>query len=402
MDLFLQMGHGMKAHSLELISKWGSGTAILSPKHMNLDKLIATAEEIHEVNGSVIIDPQFYIPRTSQENLQTHSFWPNDFNTNTFFSGSGVDELIKIFLNEYVLPTKSSSFIIPTLYLSDINNDWNQITDIIVESVLKQTVTIEKYLTVCIGEEVLKNEEKTHALLEQLEDYPVDGFYIIPIHPKDEYLIDNASWLLNLLDLSAGLKLLGKKVIIGYSSHQLIALAMAKVDAISTGIWLKTRMFPLGDFDENDEENSGGRKSTWYYCPQSLSEYQIPFLDIANSAGILNDLKTPDYFDSDYSDILFSGAQPTVVNFSEREAFRHYLHCLKIQCNEVSKGSYNETKDYLKLIFDTALDLSAYFRLNGVRAKHRDFGNIGDSNLSVLDAFDNIRGLIFNSKWSSF
>jgi hypothetical protein len=51
------------------------------------------------------------------------------------------------------------------------------------------------------------------------------------------------------------------------------------------------------------------------------------------------------------------------------------------------------------MIFETAIDLTSYFRKNGVRGKHRDFNNVGESNLSVLDAFDNIRGLIYNTKW---
>ena len=120
---------------------------------------------------------------------------------------------------------------------------------------------------------------------------------------------------------------------------------------------------------------------------------------MAHRVGILNELKSTEMYNSNYTDILFHGAQPTTVNFSEREAFRHYLHCLKEQCAESSKDE--DTKSYLQLIFDTALDLTSYFRQNGIRGKHRDFNNIGDSNLSVLDAFDNTRGLIFSANWQS-
>lgn len=401
MELYLQMGHGMKAHAIELISKWDGGTAILSPKHMTLQQMVSASNEIQKIKGSVMIDPQFYVPRTSQEKLQGHSFWPQDFNTNLFFNGVGIKDMLDRFLNEYVEPMQASAFIVPTLYLEDVNNDWNYITTIVINSLSKFQLSIPKYLTVCIGEEILRNEEKTHLLIEQLEEYPVDGFYIIPIHPSNSYLVENVSWLINLLDLVAGLKLLEKTIVVGYSNHQLLFLSLSKIDAICAGTWLKTRMFPLGDFDENDDEQEGGRRSTWYYCPQSLSEYQIPFLDVAHRVGILNELKSTEMYNSNYTDILFHGAQPTTVNFSEREAFRHYLHCLKEQCAESSKDTYEDTKSYLQLIFDTALDLTSYFRQNGIRGKHRDFNNIGDSNLSVLDAFDNTRGLIFSANWQS-
>lgn len=399
MDLYLQTGHGMMAHTKELLSKWGRGTTIFSPKNMTHDQMISLSSFLNANNGSVMIDPQFYVPRTSQEKLFEHSFWPQNFDTNIFFNGTGVDKLIDSLLNDYILPTESTAFIVPTLYLSDISQDWNNITDIILNSIEKKNITIPKYLTICLGEDILLNDEKTHELIELIEDYPVDGFYLIPIHPKDSYLVDNSSWILNLLDIVASLKSIDKKVIVAYSGHQNLVLSLAKVDAICSGTWLKTRMFPLKDFDENDYESGGGRRTTWYYCPQSLSEYQIQFLDVANRAGLLNDLKSPDSYNSTYAHILFGGAQPTTVNFSEREAFRHYLDCLKHQCNEVTKTGYLETKEYLKLYFETASDLSSYFHQNGVRAKYRDFANVSDSTLAAIDSFDASWGLNFQAKW---
>lgn len=399
MELFLQMGYQMKTHSLELLSKWGGGTVILSPKNMTLKQMRSIVNDIQQRNGSVLIDPQFYMPRTSQEKLHLHSFWPQDYNTNTFFNGRGIKEMIKILLGEYIYPLEASAFIIPTLYLKNINNDWNNITERIISLLSNFQLSIPKYLTVCVGEELLKNEENTHLLIEELENYPVNGFYIIPTHPDNRYLVEDVSWLLNLLDLVSGLKLLGKKVIVGYSNHQLLFLSLAKVDAICAGSWLKTRMFPLRDFNQSGDEQVGGRRSTWYYCPQALSEYQVPFLDIAYRVGMLYDMKFPEAYETEYSEILFNGAQPTTVNFKEKQAFRHYLNSLKMQCSEVSKETYEDTKSYLKMIFEAAMDLTSYFRKNGVRGKHRDFNDVGESNLSVIDAFDNIRGLIYNTKW---
>lgn len=400
MELYLQIGHGMMAHCLELNNKWNGATCILSPKNMSYDQMIKFSNDINNNNGNILLDPQFYVPRSSRELLNEHSFWPSSYTTDVFFNGQGISNMLSALINDYNNPLNTSAFILPSLYLSDINDDWNRINEIILNEAAKVNITIPKYFTLCIGEEILKNEEKTHRLLEYIADYPVDGFYIIPVHPNNIYLIDNVSWLINLMDLLAGIKLYDKKTIVGYSNHQLLLLALAKVDAICSGIWLKTRLFPLGDFN-NDDEQKGGRRSPWYYCPQALSEYQLQFLDIAHSCGILDDMKTDKLFNSDYTDILFKGAQPTIINFSEREAFRHYLQCLNTQCKYVSKDSYEETKKYLTLIFETAIDLTNYFRTNGVRGKHRDFNNVGESNLSVIDAFENLRGLVFKSMWNS-
>lgn len=402
MDLYLQIGHGMMAHCYELVQKWGEGTAIISPKNMNHDQILSFSSKIRDYGGSILIDPQFYIPRTSHENLQNHDFWPNSFDTSTFFSGNGINKMIDKFINDYVLPSSSSGLIVPSLYLDDeADTDWDSINTLILNSIERHNLSIPKYFTLCIGVNILKSEEKTHALLEQIESYPVEGFYIIPVHPDNGYLVDDITWLMNLIDLVAGLKLLGKKIIIGYANHQFLAFSLAKVDAICSGIWLKTRVFPLGDFDEDDEESSFATRRTWYYCPQALSEYQIATLDVAHRTGILNQLITEDSYQSSYASSLFSGAQPTTVAFREPEAFRHYLQCLKIQCNESTKNSYEETKNYLTLLFETASDLTEYFRSNGIRGKKRDFSNIADSNLALLDSFDAIRGLVYKTQWNS-
>jgi len=398
MELYLQYGHGMKAHSEELIKSWGGGNVIFSPKNMTIDQMRSASSKIIQNNGNVLIDPQFYIPRTGNGNLVEHSFWPQNYQTNLFFQGNGISELFDNLVDDYLNEINASEFIIPSLYLSDVNNDWFRITDLFVEASLKKSFTGKKLLTLCIDDKTLSSEESINLLIERIEDYPVDGYYIVPKHPNNDYLVDDVSWLLNLIDLCASIKLLGKKVVVGYSGHQFLFLSLAKVDAISAGTWLKTRNFPLTDFDDS-EESGFARRTTWYYCPQALSEYQINFLDVAFRLGVLGDLKAPDRYSSSSSGVLFSGAQPSTTNFREPDAFRHYLHCLKHQCNESTRKTYEETKDYLKILFETAEDLTGFFKKNGIRGKGRDFNDIAESNLSIIDAFDNLRGLVYKISW---
>ena len=400
MDLYLQAGSKMMIHNLELISKWGSGTVILSPKDMTREQILTHSEKVTKNNGSVIFDPQFYIPRTMHEKLIEHPYWPSNYQTEIFFTGSGIKKLIDDLVSLYIEPIGASAFIIPTLLLEDDNSDWDKCTEATVNELCKRNVKMPKYCTLCISDKLMRDEAKIHGLLERIEQYPVDGFYIIPIHPQNMYLISDVSWLIYFMDLCAGIKLTGRKIILGYSTHQLLLLALAKVDAICVGTWLKTRRFPLGDFDDSDDQENG-RRSTWYYSPQALTEYQIGFLDIAHRLGILDMLKTSESFDSSYADVLFSGAQPSTVKFSEHEAFQHYLHCLFVQCKDVSKGTYDETLKYLRMIFETALEITSFCRSRGVRGKHRDFSDVAEINISILDAFDSLRGMIYKHRWVS-
>lgn len=401
MDLFLQAGHGMQAHCDSLIKKWSGGTAILSPKNMSRDQMQGLSDKINKNHGEVLIDPQFYLPRTAISNLTEHSFWPVRYDTSSFYSGSGFSILLNNLRENYIEPMGVSKLIVPSLYIKEISEDWERITTLILNEVERCSFTIPKYLTLCVGVEIFKSEEKTHQLLELIEQYPVDGYYIIPVHPNSKYLVEDVSWMLNFLDFCAGLKLLSKTIIVGYCSHQFLVCALAKVDAICSGTWIKTRMFPIDDFERTVDEDTTRRKSTWYYCPQSLTEYQIPFLDIAHRVGVLNDLKTPTIYSSSESDVLFTGAQPSTVAYSERIAFRHYLTCLKTQCNTVEKESFDATAAYLRMLFETAYELARYFYDKGIRGKHRDFTNIADLNISLIDSFIQIRGLAYSMKWNA-
>ncbi|WP_419307162.1 hypothetical protein J8402_11110 [Chromohalobacter israelensis] len=402
MDFYLQMGHGMKAMTLELINKWGGGTAILSPRHMTLEQMKKASSEIHSTGGKVLLDPQFYFPRTSDGKLKRHAFWPDSFSTFSFFNGGGIDTLIDCLIDDYFSDLNLDSFIIPSLLCKEADNDWDAVNQIIINSVArrKNDIDTKKYFTLCLEEKLIRDEQKVHDLIDTVSGYDVDGFYIIPEHPDNKYLVDDVQWLTNLLDLTAGLKLTNKEVIVGYSSHQMLLLSLAKIDGICAGSWLKTRIFPTADFDEKSRDNEIARKSTWYYCPQALSEYQIPFLTIAYQNGSLDALKPAPQHESGFSKVLFQGASPDTVKFPERSAFQHYLASLKKQCEEINFDEYQKAKTWLKLQFETANDLSSYFRSQGIRGKAREFSNVAEDTLASIDAFDSRRGINYQLQWS--
>jgi hypothetical protein len=113
----------------------------------------------------------------------------------------------------------------------------------------------------------------------------------------------------------------------------------------------------------------------------------------------LEKLKADDSFQSNYTDVLFTGAQPSSVKFSERESFRHYLQCLKVQANKASRVSFNETMNGLFMQLEAAGQLLKLFRSKGVRGKYRDFSEVVDINISALELFKSIRGFMLGKKW---
>ena len=179
-----------------------------------------------------------------------------------------------------------------------------------------------------------------------------------------------------------------------------MCLASAKADAIASGNWLNVRSFNTDRFNAPPPDGVG-RRSTWYYCPQALSEYQIPMLDMGYRLGVSDQLATDASFNSSYSDVLFSGAQPSSTSYGESDSFKHYLQCLRTQSLRSVKPTYEQTKQSVRMQFETASMLTDFLQNNGIRGKNRDFSNVVDSSLAALTAFDKLRGLRLNHRWAN-
>src|SRR5262249_31079568 len=149
-------------------------------------------------------------------------------------------------------------------------------------------------------------------------------------------------WLANVLDMTAGFRLRRWDVAIGYCNQQMLTAGCASATAIASGTWMNVRSFPPDKF-RKEYEDEIKKRTTWYYCAQALSEFKIPFLDIAMQQGVLMCMNTPSEMGSTYADILFQGPQPSTVQFTEQAAFRHYLHCLRHQAMEARRPTFDQT-----------------------------------------------------------
>ncbi|MCH7769343.1 MAG: hypothetical protein IH828_10520, partial [Nitrospinae bacterium] len=175
-------------------------------------------------------------------------------------------------------------------------------------------------------------------------------------------------------------------------------LAAARVDAIASGTWLNVRSFKPEKFHETEPDEIS-RRVKWYYCPHVLSEFTLPFLDMAYRFNVLDLLQADMSLGSAYTDVLFSGAQPTSTDYSEQQSHRHYLQCLHRQCFLASRGSYKETfNDHLSVL-DNAESVIDELHLRGVRGRDRDFGKFIDVNSSALTALDHARGFVLERIW---
>jgi len=400
MELYLQFGYGMMEHCRHLISAWGGGTVVLSPRDMNDKQLRTLSSEITDIaSGRVLLDPQFYLPNADHERLCSHDYWPPDYDTGAFFQGNALRDLLRklVDLNAAV---GTSEFILPGLLANGVDDAWLETERAVLEVGREFAGNRPVVTTIALDADTTRNQDHIASLLEAAPGWKPDAFYIVCEHPKGDYLVQDPNWLANVLDLVAGLRLSGAKVILGYCNHQMLTASVVRANAICSGTWMNVRSFPPDKFRSSYDEEIRQR-ATWYYCPQTLSEYKIPFLDVAQRQKLLARMAPPPELDGGYARHLFEGPQPTTVGFSEQPAFRHYLHALRGQVKALEHASYDEARSAQDGLLDVAEDLLGTLASAGVRGQQRDFADSVDVNRAALALLDSMRGPILRRRWSA-
>ena len=123
-------------------------------------------------------------------------------------------------------------------------------------------------------------------------------------------------------------------------------------------------------------------------------------MDIALRRGVLQPFAPQPEYGSEYADMLFSGAIPTTTNFNEPVAFRHYLTCLRHQCQIARHSTFDETIEYHKDLLAGAARTIQFAHRYGVRGQKRDFEESIDANLTALDTFEAEKGFLIKRMWA--
>jgi hypothetical protein len=398
MELMLQFGWGMMEHCRLLVRHWGGGTVILSPRDLSAQQMGTLAADLSSVGGSVLLDPQLYVPDGAHPRLIAHAFWPRrpDYWRDPNELSRVIDELL-----EANAACGTAQIICPSPFASIINDDSLQSVSGAIEELGRRGIGPDRILaTLALSSDAIRNEDRAEMLSDAIEGWDVGGIYLIAEHPSGEYLVTDPMWVARTLDIVAGARLVGKTVVIGYCSHQMLVAASAGATAIASGSWLNVRKFSPTRFDPADEDEIS-RRATWYYAPHLLSEFKIPFLDIAWRLGQLPALQAPATIDGSFAAALFSGAQPTTVDFGESSAFRHYLHCLGQQVSTARQPTYQETTlEHERLLAAAETGLTALRRARIV-SQDRGFLDAAAANSAALALLGATRGPILSREWTS-
>jgi hypothetical protein len=399
MEMYLQFGHGMMAHTRELLRGWGGGGVVMSPRDLTSDQLARFSGQVRSLRVRTLVDPQCFSTEADHYRLVTHEYWENVVakNPNEVYSGGAVTANLLKSLAELGRGLHVTEHILPGPIAAEVTDDWFAQIEAVLEEAPQHYGNDPTIATIALSANAMKDDVQVESVIERARKWHVQGFYVVA-EAGTSYLVDNPVWLANLLSLVAGLKLQRKTVGVGYCSHQMLCLAASKADWIAEGTWLNVRAFPPSKFFTPDEDEIS-RRSTWYYCPQALSEYKIPFLDLAMTAGVLDKMKPDPALGSTFANPLFSGVPPSTVSWGEQEAFRHYLTCVHSQAGRMATQSFDAAmQDSLKLL-DVAEKLLKELRAAGVYGGDRDFTDYVDVNRGALTRFERARGAQMRRNW---
>jgi hypothetical protein len=287
--------------------------------------------------------------------------------------------------------------ILPASTAYSVDEKWEQLEFDIIDQAKKIAAGRDLYLTIALGSDVLKDILQVGQIVRAVEDWDIAGVYLVCEHPADDYLTDQSIWLLNLMQLVAGIKFAGKTVYVGYASHQMLLLVLAKCDYIFSGNFLNVRRFQTTTF-ETQMEDGKSRRTKWYYAPQTLSEFRLASLDIAYQKDIIGVLKTP-YDDNEYVGMLFSNVLPTDTGYSEADSFKHYLYSLREQCVQFTHSNYKETLSSYRACLQTAEFILRGLREVGIFDRDRNFSAAFQANYQAVFAFDSEFAFRMDQEW---
>jgi len=395
MKLYFQMGYGMQAMILDLLNEWGDGDVILSPVNIDPKSLQGFSENVKNAGGRLLFDPQMFYPSTGHVKLQRYPYWPTK-GASIVKGGeySRIDqELLRI--NKSL---DTEAVILPGDQIDELNTEHSLKWMVKSAEYFRNKTEKPIYATLCLDPERVRNLIFIEKFISLLEHIDVDGYYVVTQHPNGEYIVEDQLWMTGALKLVTCLKTMGKKVIAGYSNHQNLVFALSKVDAIASGNYLNTRSF-MPDKFKTPRENTPKQKSTWYYNPNSFSEYQIPQLDVAYQFNHLSDFEPQTNYKNKYSDVLFRGATPTSTNYREKDSFRHYLYCLREQCKVLSKDTYKEAFDMYEFMLNAADAKMKAIKAYGLTGRQRDFAGAVEANRVAMYYINDNYRLKLNFEW---
>jgi hypothetical protein len=287
MSVYHQMGH----HSENLVGAEHLEAfrgAILSPVNYNQESLrdqIAVFEKFEDFE--TIFDPQLYFPNTERNCLKEWSYFPQDVDTADYSADAWWNSLnqgLLIVASELQPDAMCTPAVVPRAY-----NDAYYALMVTVGNALAamlRNVGTRAVQTAVVSLPELASRARAEAIASILTRSVAEEVFLVimsDVDPRREIITSEE--LTGAMRLIATLEASGMKVIVGFSSTDVILWKEAGASACATGKFFNLRRFTRSRFDEP----SGGGGQLAYWAEESLLAYlREPDLIRVQEAGLLS------------------------------------------------------------------------------------------------------------------
>lgn len=333
------------------VDKAGDGV-IFSPRFMG-PKDIDNVDSQFVRTG--IFDPQFFLPNTALGKLKEYGFFPDvvasGFKTSEYGEDSSNESAEKCV--EYQVNTGFRYVVIPTRFAPGMpTNLINDQQELFVTPFLRAIENIGNInqgviLQLVLNDNMLKDEEYAADLLNWVTGLDrISGVYlIVQTSPRTKQLAD-ADLLFAILSFVDVLAQNELDVILGYLNTESILLSIANPKIVTTGIYEKTRMFNIQNFEEREKTTQQGPTAR-LYISKLLQWVDHRYINAIRRAlpGEQN------FFDENqYQALMFQPAYRW--QFQKPELYKHGLLVLHRQLRELGqlegKARYEAVRDTIK------------------------------------------------------
>lgn len=357
LEVYQQVGH-QNSWNLQSLMDDNVGTGlIIAPRFMKRGDIVKINKSI--VSNS-IFDPQFFLPNTALGKLKDYDFFPDmvasGFETSEYgndFADESAERCVE-YQNEMgfryiVIPTRHSAGM-PTNFISSQQ-------ELFVNSFLRaiENRKIEKPVVIqlVLNDIMLKDQEYSNDLLNWITSLDrINGVYlIVQNHPRNKQ-IDDTDLLFSMLSFVDVLSQNQLDVIMGYLNTESILISIASPKIVTIGIYEKTRMFNIRDYEFKEKTQQQGPTARLY-----ISRL-LQWVDNRYIGAIKRALPTEtNFFDENrYQALMF---QPTYRwQFQRPELYKHGLMVLYGQLRDIGQL---EGKERYKAVRDTIKNAMSYY-----------------------------------------
>lgn len=147
-----------------------------------------------------------------QKKLAQYTYWPKD-NITSLESGQ-FDKVVQelSILNK---ECNADAFLQPSITAKKVGDLWNKVQRMIIENAKQYASDMAYIHTVALSSDVVNDETQIEKVISYVEEWDVEGVYIVCEHPERYYLVDRPLWVSNIMSLVAGIKRRQKKSLWG-------------------------------------------------------------------------------------------------------------------------------------------------------------------------------------------